>query len=132
MIRRSTRDGVMCWLLGLVQRNNGRPVGHRATTPCHIGFCVSTMASGLAVTCCVPVGLMLWDGGLVMVAPAQIWNPLRRSDPFSATIRQSNRLAYSSGVHLPVHMAPVLLRALVVATRTPHQPRISFCLSPCV
>ncbi|POS74802.1 hypothetical protein DHEL01_v206800 [Diaporthe helianthi] len=30
-----------------------------------------------------------------MVAPAQTWNPLRPSDPFSATIRQALRPAYS-------------------------------------
>lgn len=114
----------MCWLLGLAQRNNVLPVGHRTTTSCHIGFCVSIMASGLAVTCCVLVGLMLWDGGLVMVAPAQAWNPLRPSDPFSATIRRPNRLAHLFGVHLPTHMAPVLLHALVAAACTPPRPRI--------
>lgn len=50
-------------VLRLIQRNNGRLVGHRTTSPCNDGFYVSILALGLAVTCCILVGLMLWDGG---------------------------------------------------------------------
>lgn len=123
----------MGWLLGLVQRSNGHPVGHRTTSPYHIGFFVSIMVPGLAVTCCALVGLMLWDGGLVMVAPAQIWNPLRASEPFSATIRQTIRLAHSVlGPSSCSHGARSTCYGCgcLRSTLTPDfLPSISFCLT---
>lgn len=64
---------------------------------------------------------------LVMVAPAQTWNPLRPIDPFSATIRQSIRLVSSfSGPFCCPHGASP--RRLVAATCAPSHPGFSFCL----
>lgn len=71
---------------------------------------------------------------LVMVAPAQTWNPLRPIDPFSATIRQSIRLVSSfSGPFCCPHGAPVLGACwrLPALHSTPGFPfcLISLCLT---
>ncbi|KAL1857433.1 hypothetical protein Daus18300_010406 [Diaporthe australafricana] len=86
------------------------------------------MVSTFGVNYCILVGLMLWDGGLVMVAPARSWNPLRPSDPFPATIRPSIGLTYSPWLHPAVYTEIVLLvRALVATSGTTAHPGFPFC-----
>jgi hypothetical protein len=122
-VYKSWSDGLA---LGLVQRNNGRPFGHRTTSPCNVGFLRLHHGLGIGCRLLYPCGSDAVGRWLVMVAPAQTWNPLRPSDPFSATIRQSTRLAHSFRAHLAVSMAPALLRALVATACTPSHPGFPF------